>query len=187
MSPDASTLHRIIIIITSPPFMACPSSLTSYIQFLLPPVAPLVRYGVHNRSDACGVEVDDVGSIAIYRKHWERRPAWLAIDSEACDVLLKCHSNRVTRHRSAGSIEERVGNVLAMEGGRYTELICVGLVVKGFIKIEGVAPWEIVSFDCSGKRNFHAYVKVDSEIDKSTRPVSSEYPVVPSIPGIFGG
>ena len=63
----------------------------------------------------------------------------MAADSKAGNVLLKRYSDSITDHRAAGTVKERIGNILPMKGRRYAELICVCLIAESFVKIKSIA------------------------------------------------
>ena len=81
-----------------------------------------------------------------------------------------------------------IRNIHSMKCRGYAELICVGLVVECLVKIESVAAIAVSFTSKSTTMNgFATHVNVDSPSAKTARPVSSEYPVRPRVPGIFGG
>lgn len=83
------------------------------IGLLLPPSTSRFRHRVHDLGDTCGVEVNDLAVVAIYREMRQRGSAWETVDCEAGDVFLQGNCCRVILYGWVRAVEERVRNVFS--------------------------------------------------------------------------
>ena len=115
------------------------------VQPLLPPVTPLVSHRIPQLANPRNIQVLHRRILPIKVKVRHTLRVRIAALRESRDVLLQRNCNSRVRNAADGAgagdvgVVESVGDVEAVERGRGGEQVSVGVVVEGFVEVEGVA------------------------------------------------